>query len=564
MNEPENKDEKDEIIDGSLFTQRVMCYGCKPPVDFEPVLDQMRRAHAYRRALCLIERERRAAVRTLLPEDRSTWGDALRALATEVTRLGTVANEKRKVARAASGLRWGTYQLVEAADQASRSKLGLADDPRWPAFDGSGFVSEQIIGGMTPAELASDTQVQFVPASWGRTEEFGTLRLRMRSEKRKPIFAEWPIWLHRPLPEGAKIQRVTVFRELGGARTAKVSSGRREHWQAQFVVVIPVASPTCGAGIVGVDLGWRRIGEELRVAAHADEKGAADELRLSAHQIGGYKRVETLRSLRDNKRGEALLLVRELRSQENPPAAEWFKEETAFAHAWRHPRRIPLLLRKWSEPENRFPGDEKIFAQLTEWLERDRHLWQWESDQRRHNGHAKDKHYEAYAARLAKKYDMLVLENFDLRDFATRPGKDAHRDSEGRKESRQEEKARAWRHLAGTYKLRLALENAFLNRGGSICRVPAENTTKTCSKCGLVVRRDFAESITWTCDCGAVHDQDVNAGKNLCERFRALEKMGNARIVKAGKNKEDMVSRFTKGKQKRAAKEALAKHPASP
>ena len=221
-----------------------------------------------------------------------------------------------------------------------------------------------------------------------------------------------------------------------------------------------------------------------------------------------------------------------------------------------------MLLRAWEE--HRFEGDAEAFAWLTYWLVRDRHLWQWESDQNRKNHEAKKKLYENFAADLAKQYGVVVLEDFDLRVFARRPAKDAIVDHEGRKESRQEERARAFRQLAGTYQLRLAIESAFLTRGGGAVRVPAEDTTRTCSACGLVVRRDFGASIAWTCDCGVVHDQDRNAGQNLRERFRVLENDGTARVRKAGKKKEEMGSRFARAKKKRQEKEALAKASQNP
>jgi Putative transposase DNA-binding domain len=537
----------------TIYDQRIYRYGCLAPKDLGPVLSQMRLAHDYRRALVLIERDRRAKVRALLPEDRGLWRAAFQEHAEKIAAFTASADAKRKEARGASGLRWGTYQLVEQADQASRKDVSMTEDPRYPPWTGDGCVSEQLIKGISLEELTTDTQVQFVPGEGARGQEFGTLRLRVGSdEKRRPIWAEWPMRMHRPLPKGARIQRVTVHRFLGGARTANVRSGRRERWEVQFMLVIPLGAPSVGTGIVGVDLGWRRIGDELRVCAFADEDNKTGELRMTDHMIGGYRRVDTLRSTRDEMRERALAIVRAVRDV--PGSPEWYREVTLAAHAWRNPRRIPMLLRDWAAA--RFAGDEEAFTWLSYWLERDRHLWQWESDQRHKNNEAKKKLFEQFAANLAKKYETVVMEEFDLRTFATRPKKDAILDPEGRKESRQQEHARAWRHLAGTYQLRLAIENAFLVRGGSACRVPAQDTTRTCSACGLIVRRDFGSSIAWTCDCGVVHDQDRNAGTNLCARFRVLVNDGDAFVRKAGKKKEDMGSRFSRARKKKQEKAA--------
>lgn len=547
-----------------LLDRRVYCYGCLAPKDARPVVDQMYLAHRYRIELSLIERGRRAAVRALLPEDRKLWAAELRSRAAEIAVIDERAADLRRGAREIAsqtwGLYWGTYQLVEEAEQASRRSTPLYEDTRWPPWKGEGSVSVQIMKGMSSSELAQDTQtqVEYVPDA-KRGEEFGTLRLRIGSAGRRPIWAEWPVRLHRPLPSGCSIKRVTVHRRLGGARTSNPRSGRRERWEVQFILEMRLGAPSCGSGVVGVDLGWRRIGEELRVCAFADEQGRTGELRLSARLIGGYRRVESLRKIRDDMRNHALALVVGLRGEADVPP--WFKKATEHAHAWCNPKRIPMLLRDWQVTESgeAWPMGALAFAWLSYWLERDRHLWQWESDQSRKNQNCKRKVYENFASSLAKQYETIVLEELDLRVFAIKPSKDALVGPDGRKESQQEEKARAWRHLAGTYQLRLALENAALVRGGSVCRVPAVNTTRTCSVCGLVVRRDFGGSVAWTCDCGVVHDQDKNAGTNLCERFRALEEAGTARVRKAGKAKGEMKSRFVRAKEKKAQRVALAK-----
>ena len=533
------------VANTALLDRRVYKYGCLPPKAPSTVIEQMFLAHRYRVTLVLIERARRAAVRALLPEDRKLWSETLKKLKPEIAVIHDRAAELRRGAREICGVYWGTYQLVEAADQASRASLMLSEDPRWPPWTGEGAVSVQLIGGMEKTRLATDTQVRLLAGEGDKGDLYQTLCLRIGSRGRAPIWTELPIKTHRPLPEGSVIKRVTVRRRLGGARTSNPKSGRREYWTAEFVIEMPLAPSRAGHDIVGVDLGWRRIGDELRVCAFMDSRGESGELRLSSHMIGGFRRTETLRKTRDDMRNRALSMVLALRAT----APEWFRKATERAHAWRNPKRIPVLLGHWSRA--RWDGDAEAYAWLTYWLERDRHLWQWESDQRRKNLNGKRKFYENFAAHLAERYEMLVLEEFDLRTFARRPAKDALVGPDGRKESQQEEQARGWRHLAGTYDLRLVLENAFLTHGGSACRVPAMDTTRTCGACGLVVRRDFAGSIRWTCDCGVVHDQDVNAGKNLCERFRALEAAGGARIRKAGKSKEEMESRFVRARKKK-------------
>jgi putative transposase len=49
-----------------------------------------------------------------------------------------------------------------------------------------------------------------------------------------------------------------------------------------------------------------------------------------------------------------------------------------------------------------------------------------------------------------------------------------------------------------------------------------EPSSKTCSECGWIKRDLTLKDRTWTCECGAVHDRDVNAAKNI--KSFALEK----------------------------------------
>jgi hypothetical protein len=526
----------------SLWISRVYRYGALAPTSgLDLIHEQFRRAARYRNKLVEIEREKRVKLRARPKEEHP------------VIRAAFLIEEKR--ARGECGLYSGTYQLVEEAMQESRTTTPLGKDPRFWRSD-KAVVSAQIPGGIALHELEDDTQVQMHVADPERDLRYRVLKIRVGSiKKRKPIWAQVPLKLDRPLPMGCRIKRVTVRRVLGGARTANPLSGRRERWTVEFVIDEPLPIPSHGVGVVGVNVGWRRIDDELRVCTHASEDGRdIGELRLSAHLLGGFERVETLRSTRDKMRGPALDLLRSFRhTTENA----WFLAETTHAHVWRSSRKLAQLVGRWRH--NRFEGDEMIFAWLSHWLERDRHLWQWEKDQTENNLEARKKVFERYAVELACKYDTLVLDDYDLRKHAKRPDTDASRDEEGRRESHQAAKARSWRQKADVSKLRNVLHNAFLTRGGRICKLQAM-TTRTCNTCGLVARDvDFAAAIVWTCECGAVHDQDVNAGDNLCERFRVAEKAGTARIDKAGKTKEEMGSRYSRARKKKAEKEAARK-----
>ena len=508
---------------------RVYKYGClAPTLNAQLVHEQIRAAHRYRNQLVEIERARRAAMREL--GDKITDDDK--------ARINTLAADLRRGARGLTSCYWGTYLLIEASDDQARKAKA---DPHFCRWEGDGAIAVQIQKGMISSELSDDTRAQLTEPDALR---HSVLRIRVGSEGRSPIWAEFPIKMHRPLPADAIIKGVSVHMRR---------RGRKSVWSAEFSLTLPEPMRACGEGAVGVDLGWRMIDGEERVCTFVSEDGSdAGELRLTEYELGGFDRVESLASTRAQFRNELqkkLLAYRET-------ASVAFRNRTTHMHAWRSSGQYFRLARDISEDST----SAIALTILQEWMYRDTHLSDWEVNQRQKNLDRRKAKYAEFAARLANKYETLVLEQFDLRTFATRPPKDAPRDDAGRQESQQAEKARAQRHEAATSVLRSILRNAFDRRGGSIVEVSAVDTTRTCHECGLVVDRDFAESIAWTCDCGAVHDQDINASNNLCERWRVQEEAATARggkHAKGGAKRESKWSRLKREKQEKVtAREA--------
>lgn len=46
-------------------------------------------------------------------------------------------------------------------------------------------------------------------------------------------------------------------------------------------------------------------------------------------------------------------------------------------------------------------------------------------------------------------------------------------------------------------------------------------STRACSECGAIGERKPLHVRTWTCPCGAVHDRDINAARNILAAGRA-------------------------------------------
>lgn len=88
---------------------------------------------------------------------------------------------------------------------------------------------------------------------------------------------------------------------------------------------------------------------------------------------------------------------------------------------------------------------------------------------------------------------------------------------------------------AGWSTLRLQLSHKAIRHGGTFLEVEEAYTSQTCSACGArpEQRPGGIASLAireWTCSCGAVHDRDVNAARNILARGLASLEEGAARM----------------------------------
>jgi hypothetical protein len=192
-------------------------------------------------------------------------------------------------------------------------------------------------------------------------------------------------------------------------------------------------------------------------------------------------------------------------------AIPWLTEATRTIHAWRAERRLAHLAIQWRS--QRFAGDEATFDALEAWRKQDRHLYEWEANQRRKSLARRLDQYRRFAAMLARDHHTVVLERFDLRVFAERQPAESERVDI--------QTARTQRHAAAVSELRLSIVQAFLARNGRERRVSAVDTTRACHQCGLKEKWDAARHLYHACSgCGAYWDQDDNAWRNMLVRLR--------------------------------------------
>jgi Putative transposase DNA-binding domain len=453
------------------------------------------------------------------------------------------------------GLYWGTYLLVEKAHQAARSAPFYADgkpnDPRFSRWENEGLVGVQIQhqagkADMLPCDLfGNDTRVRVDPVdarAWtspvrGERRRLSrtVLHLRVGSEGRAPIWASWPMIMHRPLPEGAVIKWVVV-----GVRRV----GPREEWTCDITVDVPdvdVEPNDRGAPISGprgsavaVHLGWLETGSGLRVATWMDTsgetgelvigKGGLDETDIDGGRGGvlsGIRKADDIRSIRDKNFNAARdSLVAWLREHD---MVEWMRSLTirrglavpskaqalAYLSGWRSPARLASLARRWRDA--RFDGDEDVFASLESWRYHDYHLWEWECNQRIGALRRRREVYRRFAATIAGRYSTVLVDGVKLDGLARRPTTEA---------SGEATAARTNRQSASVSELRNVLENAVSSQHGKATRIESAGLSISCPECGTKddAHADVASHSFACTSCTFVRDVDKTALMNMLRR----------------------------------------------
>lgn len=566
---------------------------------------KMKRGASRRRSETAEDREALKAARVALKEARerrkACWAEAGPTLKAALKDIHKRWLRLRCACRAAysqrgQGLRHGTYIAVEeAVAQACSPKPcplwdaeGEPNDPKMPPRAGEGHIGVQIqkaatvdevCGGWRGGEPVPSTHAQLrirsvSPLAWqspARAERRRHSRtmLRMRvgtGPRRAPIWAEWPLIMHRPLPEGALIT---------GAMVSRRRSGPRDRWSVEITVRLPAGAwrEAGGRGAIGIDIGWRQLDGEVRVCCWRAEGGGSGELRLTSAAEGksrpphgrptlrrslgllpALRKPDELRGLRDElldklrpafcralaSKGEFPEPFRRLTGKRTLPTPSTAQALARIAK-WKSPRRFAGLFLLW-----RARGSEpsvEAYELLKRWYHRDRHLWAWEADLRKKGLRRRREVYRRFAVDLARRYGVLVLEGedatgkskkssldpdlepqdgsrpLDLRQFAR------HEPTEGEPENAT---ARRNRVRAALSELRGALMQAFVARGGRVLLVPHKGTTEVHADCGSEETIGPYE-LEHTCSkCGGRYDRDENAGINIVRAGVVLLQKGAA------------------------------------
>lgn len=428
--------------------------------------------------------------------------------------LNTQRTSEIKAARAefsARGLYWGTYlQAEDAVDRAN--KTSFPEFKKWLNGRRSCLIAVQCQGGLPSSEVfGKDTRVQvgyLPPEQWstrpGRRAAKTTLSLRVGSNPdRSPIWAKFPMLMHRQLPQGSIIKEVKVTRRW---------TRRLPDWEVHFVIQVESYRPKSphAEGFVAIDIGTGRQMEDgsLRIGYILDEQDCEKEILLPPRLLYRFQKSDELRSIRDKNFNEIL-----------PKAAAWLKEnegilpeefslETQNFAQWRSKTRLATLTLNLRT--KRFPGDDDLFELLETWRYRDQHLQDYEEGCRKGGLNGRREIYRVLASQLAQTYETVALKDCDF-------AKQARRAQTENKDKDLPEIARHNRMVAAPGELRDALKLAFSGR----VMVEQAGTTRNCSVCGNNEPWENVEELMHTCtNCGETFDRDWNACVNMLRKAK--------------------------------------------
>lgn len=471
-----------------------------------------------------------AAQARKLAKARKLWKEAYKHFSTqvreaksllvdEIKRINKVAHNLHLNARAHCGLYWGTYLVMEAAMDASRKQpLYHGVRPQDPSFvswaDSCHHVGVQLQRGLAVPATFGGTSTQLridrdgvhpKPMRDGSPRRGAVLSIRVASHKAKPVWATFPMVMHRDLPEDGDIRMATISRRRVGPNTK---------WTVEIVVGEPVRAPSTSSigGAMAMDIGWRQRGDgSLKLASWVGEDGRGGEVTLDTKMVSGIRKAQELSGLRKDKFNLILDATRDWVMANSTVCPGWLTTIASHMHNWRSIGRLAALARRWRK--ERFEGDAVGYDLLEAWRYHDQHLWSWESSQREKSLGARREQYRVFAAERAREYDVLVIEDFNL----AAKGIAQHKDMEKGPENLT---ARSNRQLAGVSILRLALVQAFLARGKKVVKVPPAFTSKRCNVCKKITHLKAEER--YVCEhCGSEWDRDENARANLMDIYRA-------------------------------------------
>jgi hypothetical protein len=424
------------------MSRKVYQFGLLPPVEEASLVRaQLRAAREFRNDLVAIERGRRSALRALDDTDevraaieavraatkssRKTAITALRlarkvartAQADALARIDALDASIRKDAYALSSAVWGSRLDILAAHNQARSAALYGEDaitPNDPRFVRSTY-AERMDARATQGQIAVQLQggLSTTDALAGRDSRVRLLDrmlwLRIGSdEHREPVWAKFPITLHRAIPSSASWKWV---------RVSCRHEGLMDRWSCEITVddaaPLPRSLDKSLVGTIAVEWQWAPTPDGgIRVARWIDDFGESGEVVLSAYDVEDIRKPDGIRAVRDiianDLRPKLSKAIREC----DEPIPRWLADAANTMHLWKSPARLYELVDRWRR--EKCDAARSAYEMLDAWWLRDSHLYQYESSARRQALARRRDRYRCLAAQWSQRYRRVLLSDQDL------------------------------------------------------------------------------------------------------------------------------------------------------
>jgi rubrerythrin len=424
-----------------------------------------------------------------------------------------------KAARKASGLWWGNYNAVCASYEHARNAAPKSGgELRFRRYDGEGRITNQIQGGVTVAEIYAGAHSQvslrqsvegerqlpdIMPTPGSRRDRVSrmvlTAAIFTRDRVRKNV--RWPIFLNRPIPDGAVIKEVVIHRR-------KVSHHVR--WTATFTCRQPSSSRSIGKRVVAIDLGWRRLNDGMRVATVMDD--TEDEfVILPDHLVTVHDWLDGQKKHRGAVHDKIVERLRDLSWPAAPLAlqvtAQWWRAIPMNRLVPRHTARLVLAWRDHSD------WGREDFIAADEWRRHDKRIWERVTHRSNRAQRERLDRYRKAAKHIVAGAGIVILEDFRLDRMA--------RTTDEGLPNTVKKMVQRNRAIAGTSVLRQWIKIEAEKLGAQI-HLHRGVSTWLCSDCGHRLQPKDPSRLHQQCPhCSHAFDQDLEACRNMLAAWKA-------------------------------------------
>ena len=439
-----------------------------------------------------------------LKEERKTVREQLRVERLEiksnpefndiVETLNKARSARTRAVRAETDLYWGSYLLAEKAVEAAKDSDTDPEPKRGTGIEGRvgiqiqpgvKLTTDRFLSGanhtMLRLEPAEGHTKLFEPDQWdtrsGRRSARAIVCIRVGSdEKRKPVWAKFPVLIHRKLPEG----------EIKWAWINIWKVGTRVKYELQLSVESrDFANISTGKGTVAVSLGWSQQPGDgaLLIGDSLDDQGNTLTCMLPRDAVEKIRTSDRLQKHADMHFNAVRdVLARELKAGTKVPA--WLREEAKTLPHWRSASRLARIAGRWTaemfpdravvestwkgwkqvsfdegvdlfgtlralKPDEKHTAEDysKLESEIRQWLtgegynptetlclylewwrRKNRHLYQWKCDQQvKARGH-RDEIFKIFASKLAKTYETVVLRDINWEALSRRAKPEADKE----------------------------------------------------------------------------------------------------------------------------------------